>query len=639
MSFRTTVCGVRASLVMCVAVVLAAFGQARAVQKPAAQTVAVEGAPSPAAAMSAYRAVNEWVRAWAADVPAREIAGLSGGAHVQLRLDGALVGRGQSFPSPGEAGVAALLRATREAMAEASTRMILPNDANREAAAREQASRMMISVDLAGPLIAFEPTTWAEAELTLSPGLDGVAASIAGEQGVGGIGGAGKLAAAFPSMLIATGTLPHSVLSGVSAQAVGEGGAAAALDEPRQLRARHGVRMYKFRTTHLAQCKPGAEPVFLYRGARLIDQSEMSAAELRKMAEGMAGHLRSRLGAGLAEFGQETAALASLSLRRHANERGGLRSASEKASGAFADRIVHSFSGEPTRIEPASALMLLLTESCTFSGLDLSAECGVPWMRRHSALKNRIAGASPDSADLFRDLPEDQKGLGAVVYSVYPKMAMRLESVNDESTAVVSVDSSVRRVFATCGGGRLVSHMPWLGWAEIELAKHKDAGADGKPADIPSAVALREMRAQVWEHQIVPADLDADSLDLAGGIVFTRAASPLPTWQCARPLAFIATMLRDERLTEPWERDAELGRLMQSLRFLRQLQADESIGWMAPNVEMAVGGVRAAPWDQSMPPDATSMALLTVVEVLRSLDALSAGAAKEEAETGPAPTP
>src|SRR5690606_17194652 len=88
-----------------------------------------------------------------------------------------------------------------------------------------------------------------------------------------------------------TGTLPHRALASVCATAIGEGGAAAVLDQPAAIRSKHGVQMYGFRSTHLAQCRPGEEPVFLYRGARLIDQSEMTAAELRRMAEAMVLHI------------------------------------------------------------------------------------------------------------------------------------------------------------------------------------------------------------------------------------------------------------------------------------------------------------------------------------------------------------
>jgi len=103
--------------------------------------------------------------------------------------------------------------------------------------------------------------------------------------------------------------------------------------------------------------------------------------------------------------------------------------------------------------------------------------------------------------------------------------------------------------------------------------------------------------------------------------------TPLPTWQCVRPLAFIATMLGDDRLTEPSERLIETARLLHALRFLRQLQADDSCGWMYPNPEMAIGGIRASTWDHTMPPDATSLTLLCVVEAIQSLERVAAAEA------------
>ncbi|MFN7440371.1 MAG: hypothetical protein ACK5TV_09295, partial [Phycisphaerales bacterium] len=110
---------------------------------------------------------------------------------------------------------------------------------------------------------------------------------------------------------------------------------------------------------------------------------------------------------------------------------------------------------------------------------------------------------------------------------------------------------------------------------------------------------------------------------LVGGIVFTKSRNPLPTWQAARPIAFIATMLGDPRLTAPDERSRELVRLLTSLRFLRQLQADDSTAWMQALPGSARGGIRSAPWDQRMPVDATAITLMAITESIRSLDALS----------------
>ena len=151
-----------------------------------------------------------------------------------------------------------------------------------------------------------------------------------------------------------------------------------------------------------------------------------------------------------------------------------------------------------------------------------------------------------------------------------------------------------------------------------------------KPKDIPSAIALRRMRDQCWSHQLSITDAGEDAIDMAGGIVFTSGlgdgksgANPYPTWQCVRPLAFIATMLRDPRLTEPKERSREIVNLMQAMRFLRQLQVDEASAWMYPDPKLAIGGIRASTWDNSLPVDATSMTLLCVVEMIKSLDELA----------------
>ncbi len=94
----------------------------------------------------------------------------------------------------------------------------------------------------------------------------------------------------------------------------------------------------------------------------------------------------------------------------------------------------------------------------------------------------------------------------------------------------------------------------------------------------------------------------------------------MPTWQSARPLAFVATMLGDPRLTDSGEVVKEQARLLPSLRFLKQLDADGAAGQMFLTPDRARGGIRAAVWDQRQPADATSLTLLTVCEALRALD-------------------
>jgi hypothetical protein len=91
-------------------------------------------------------------------------------------------------------------------------------------------------------------------------------------------------------------------------------------------------------------------------------------------------------------------------------------------------------------------------------------------------------------------------------------------------------------------------------------------------------------------------------------------------------------MLGDQRLTEDAEVPQETMRLLESLRFLRQLTADEAECHMYKDPAKALGGVRNSLFDQRMPPEATAMTLLAVCETIKSLEAIKArNAAPKEA--------
>jgi hypothetical protein len=227
-----------------------------------------------------------------------------------------------------------------------------------------------------------------------------------------------------------------------------------------------------------------------------------------------------------------------------------------------------------------------------------------------------------------------------IMFTLVPETASTSDKGMPQFERLKPRMESARAAASTSG---MVASMPWLGWAEIALERDQryvdtdwskfPAGAwrnmdeAVKPRDLPSALALRHMRDQCWEHQLQITDADEDTLDMVGGIVLSsgvgKGGTPYPTWQCVRPLAFIATMLGDPRLTEPQERPAQIAHLMQAARFLRQLQVDESSAWMYPDPKLAFGGVRASTWDNSLPVDATSMTLLCVTELLKSLDELA----------------
>jgi hypothetical protein len=178
--------------------------------------------------------------------------------------------------------------------------------------------------------------------------------------------------------------------------------------------------------------------------------------------------------------------------------------------------------------------------------------------------------------------------------------------------------SAVRSLFRDTTPMNLVTHMPWLGEAELLLAGE---------GEVPAATALVEMRAQCWRVQVQP-DEDPGSPDLVGGLALRTSGTNLPTWHTLRPACFLARMVGDARLTRDDELLREVGRLSRTLRFVRQLTVDEYAASLSVDPPHAMWGVRAAAWDPEQPVDASAMALLVLEESVGALDAAGARLSK-----------
>ena len=141
---------------------------------------------------------------------------------------------------------------------------------------------------------------------------------------------------------------------------------------------------------------------------------------------------------------------------------------------------------------------------------------------------------------------------------------------------------------------------------------------------IEESPALRE---RVQDNQIERGDMIEADRDLVGGFVLDAGGSPLPTWQGLRPMGLLASMLGDPALTRGTLARGEAGgqiiQLTESLRFLRQLMAEERLGHMYADPDLALGGVRASLWDQTMPLTGSALGLVTLAETLESLSAVS----------------
>ncbi|MFG0305316.1 MAG: hypothetical protein ACF8Q5_03785 [Phycisphaerales bacterium JB040] len=562
------------------------------------QALAQADPVQPGEALAVFERADAWIES--GQVPPGAESSPVAGASVAIRLDGRLVGRGVSIgpePDAGRVGraVEEALRVARSAMEEAGPE-----------------PRMTLSLELATELVPIRLAEGEDLATRLSPGLDGLALRR-GDQ----------TAALFPSQMRERDTLPSAALGPLVALL---GGTTAEKLTPAFELQEQGYALYRFRTTQLAEPVPGMSPRFLHRGGRVVGMHEITEAGLTEYAQGLINHL-----IGLEWNGREPVGLGG-SLEPVTGRRDELHAPPvTQASVALALLRASRLAGlDPVTAEMArsSGEQLLReladvadTEPEPWGSADSAAACvialaEIPERRLESdpelsALRDRclpaVRGAHSERTGFTQAL-----GSGRTALVAYALVRDAIRFGGDR----VGARAAVNAVYRDTPPGLLVSQMPWLGWASLELAG---------PDPVPSATLLREMRALVWQNRLRSVDVEYQDRDLAGGIVFTRGTTPLPTWHSLRPLAFIVSMLGREELTartgtgEPGEWSTELVNAMESLRFVMQLSAGLEEGHMYAQPGLARYGVRASLWDQSMPTEASALALLTVTELLEAI--------------------
>ncbi len=560
------------------------------------------------------------------------------GAAVVLRFDRQIIGRSAvltlhagaaapGIPRDADPARAALSGAIAEALRRLAVNVSGLSPEARADKLHEAAGGVTISVELASGVEPLADATYADIDASVPLGLAGVAAAFAGPPGGPQAGqdarpDASAVQAVFPSAMLASGITPSDALRRAVTMLTGRG--ELALLEPAELRAKHGLVFYRFKVDHAAEPEPGRPAEVLYRGQRLITLGDVDQRrELSIMAMTLADHLR----------------------RRH---RGGYP-ISSAALALEGDRPAGTSDERPVSLTQAAGLVVALeayealativeadvrTPTVTSKGR-LAQELRVPLTREVLAAMDRAA--LPNRAELHADaqsgqaqlaaalLAHDDKPLRATLEALTASIPQgRAPALGGLLAWSLQDPARVRAAMADRTPGTLVNDMPWLGWAEL------DSAAKGEP--VPSAAALRQMRASLWQLQLTALDAGDDGQDLVGGLVFPGSRAALPTWQTARAVAFLATMLGDDRLTSPSERPEQIAKLIGAVRYLRQLQVDRTLTWMVSEPSFAIGGVRASTLDQTVSMDATSMTLLAVLELLRSLDTL-------ERVTTPAPAP
>lgn len=497
-----------------------------------------------------------------------------------------------------------------------------------------------LTIELAGRPVPIDGDRGlAEAAFAVAPGLEAVAVRVGD-----------AVAAVFPDAALAGGMLPTDMIVAALREALedrlpaGLEPGPGAWERYADAALRRGeIDLLRAPVTVLAQPRETTAPRFVHRGGRVVALAELTPKAMVDWAGDMAGNLRRRQHDGLepygllgtpdARTGRATSpvedpfaqALAAHALQRYAASSWAPQDDAARA-GTAALVLLRQLAfvtpvrlgaleglGEQAPLEvapwsaPAPAAMTLIAlESLDEATIEAHPELAAMRDRCAAVVRSTLRLSLTGQAVFAPELPESARALAARALLALSQSGIAIEQ--DVAIAHAAARAIVDRV----GPELLVTQMPWLlGVLESLPVGQPEGGADRAWAD-----ALLQMRELVLAHQLGGPEAEGQDRDLAGGIVFTRGGPPLPTWQTARAATALGAMLLDEGLTPPEQRPGEFLRLLRTLRFLRQLTADQSLDHLLADASKSAGGVRAALWDQRQPAIATALSLLAACDAL-----------------------
>ncbi len=571
------------------------------------------GTPYPDAAdvVAAYMAARAWVDDFDLPAPADKAAtvvlGDASGVCVILRHGGRVIGIGTDATGDGLMVRRATGRALSEVLGDPAVASLPAGQVARTGRA------LTLQVEVAGSLVPLIGRTFADIAGQLDPGLDGVAIRR-GEQ----------LAMLFPARVRANNTAGRLERL-LPALAVDVGLAVMPLPE---LARRFDVSLYRFRTTDLAQATPRGPPFQTVRGDVLVLDEAVTRASIEQLARGIADHLAGSI----AHVGEPVGlmgtykpssdryepliappleqALAAWALSRY----GGLPNLDAETAArmhALSRRILEDLSVvTPVETDPlasavaCAAIVYAALEHPTFLAgdrppplfLEAAARVGDGWTRQDGFI------------DVDEQVPVPPHARALIASAMSRLLAAGMTGI-DGATARGALDAAWESVPPH---GR-VALLPWIGWGEAHYA-----AATGRPVAASKLIELRDLLDAARLDRM--ALIEAGGLDLAGGFELSRQRPGLATSQTLRPAAWLAWMIRHRDFTAPDEASPALGRMLQTMRFITQLAVRDSLSWSCPNPDRAAGGVRLATWNWDQPVPAQALALVTAVEMLRSLE-------------------
>jgi len=555
-------------------------------------------------AMGIYRTVDTWVRNLeVGDQSTHALSCVS----VTLRIDGQVIGRGQIINPDADPMTAANASRSAIAQSRAWVRKQFDQEPTDELWS-SLASRLTVSVELVDRVVPMSDAELALPGLGLSPGVHGLVMRL-GEQ----------TEIMTPDEMA---TLGMGIEKAAYAMATGlSGDGAMALASVGEL-IKRGYSFGRCTPVWIAQGGTGKGGVFLDRGGRIVEESSVGARSVRQMGERIAEYLLVQRWPGSERYGM-------VGTRDIVSGRALPQVAPVYEQAIVATALLRFSQAGSKKVHAQShdeALRLLRDLGSVQPGepSPWGIESGIDAAACVIALSYLDEGKIAENEDLQRLQSNCQESLAELYSSIdgystkVPAGARGLVAWALVRGENANASAAVRAVFRDTPQGLIVGQMPFLGWAELDLA----AGAGA----IPASGALTQMRSRMWDHQLGKSDLDLHDRDFTGAVVFTKGATGLPTSGNIRPIAMICTMLGDPRLTPGTVADpgmgSEIRKSAAAMRFVDQLMMTESSGFLSKAPDRCIGGVRSSLWEWKVSPASSAIALLAAVEFERSVKAI-----------------
>ncbi len=419
--------------------------------------------------------------------------------------------------------------------------------------------------------------------------------------------------------------------------------------------------LYRFDVLHVVRPRAGLTPVLLVRGGKLGSGRFVNQEILRSMAEKQARHLLGRFigqqrvrgsyhpssGRYDPELADELeATLASLAIMRYA------RAAREQGENdPLLQRFENAGAGVVNRVA-GRLLALDDLDDAVICGLAVLAMLDAPAAAFEPALRDRLVaklvkvastqadadGESPlsdsDSVDSEADSGAEDAGVsppaeGAVVAAA---LAGRFAQNHDPALGQVVADA-LTDLWAQTDGRFDVFALPWAAEAHwrsaallVEAGLLDAETAAARSATLAAFVDLIDRRQVVERPVLGPSDV-------MGGIVLRNGpegSPPMPSWQTAQVLRFLATALRDDQVVSSMRRAGVMVTASAAARFLGQLMIGDAECFAVPSPAEARGGVRLAFFDHTLDVAPTALTLMAFTQLNATLHAMGG----EESQLG-----